>query len=376
MGQPASGARGFKPSLPSLAAVLATFILLSAAACGSAGVSEPTDPTVSPSASPTVTPTQSPAPTDSSSATPEVDHADLDGLVAPPESAHNAPLAVMIDDQPAARPQSGFTAAAIVYQAQANGGVLRYMLVYQETEASAIGPVRSARPYFVRWASEYHAIYAHWGASPLDLRSTLPGLANEGALYNMDGLAGAAKAYHRVTTRPAPHNVYTDTATLRQMADSLGYPATIDAGVQSRPFIDEVPVGERPAAGSITVPYRAATISYTYDAATNSYQRSVGGTGQIDQANGQRVAPKNVVILFQDFKIDQAKDNYLEPVIADVGSGKAMVFRNGQMTLGIWRKTANSDLTRLYDSADAEIPLVRGQIFIQSVPLTTKVSYT
>jgi hypothetical protein len=355
---------------------LAAFALGSIAACGGSDPGQASPESASPSETPTSTPAMSESPGLSVSPASATFYADLDGAATTQELAHRMPLALMIDDHPAARPQSGLSAASIVYQASVNGGVLRYMAIYQEGDSTAAGPVRSARPFFARWASEYHAVFAHWGASPLDLRSVIPGLGTLGALHDMDGLENASRAFHRVTTRPVPHNVYTDTAALRQAAAALGYPTTIDAGLATRPFVDDAPLSDRPASASIVLPYRAATITYTYDRATNTYPRSVGGVAQIDQANGLRIAPKSVVVLFQQYYIDQSKDNYLEPVITDQGSGQALVFQDGKTLAATWKKTSQTSLTRLYDAAGSEIALVRGQIFIQSVPTTTKVTYS
>ena len=83
--------------------------------------------------------------------------ADLTGVTTDPALAHRLPLAVLIDDNQVARPQSGFNTASIVYQAPADGGETRYMLVFQEGDSPQIGPVRSARIYFIDWASEVGA---------------------------------------------------------------------------------------------------------------------------------------------------------------------------------------------------------------------------
>lgn len=83
-----------------------------------------------------------------------------------PAVAKRHVVAVMIDDHPAARPQSGFNDASVVWQAPAEGGIPRYMMWFQDSVPPAVGPVRSARLYFVAWASEWDAVYAHVGGSP------------------------------------------------------------------------------------------------------------------------------------------------------------------------------------------------------------------
>ena len=119
------------------------------------------DPTPAPTPSLAPTPLGTPVPTPEP--TPSLVPADLTGLLVAPELAHRLPIAVMIDDARVARPQSGFNAASIVYQATADGYETRYMFVYQETEADDIGPVRSARFFLVQWAQETRSVMAHYG---------------------------------------------------------------------------------------------------------------------------------------------------------------------------------------------------------------------
>ena len=346
---------------------LAFSILL--AACGSTTAPTPTaEITPSPTATPSQTPSLTPDPTPSGLPA-GMAYADLDGVVVSEELAHRLPMAIMIDDNKPARPQSGFSSASIVYQAPADGGEDRYMMVFQEGTASDIGPVRSARPYFVYWAAEYKALYGHYGGDSESLNSVIPSLSS--AIYDMDALrSGGACPYHRITTRPMPHNGYTNSQALIDCLLKRGIPSTYQ-DTPVRQFKDDAPAEQRPASGSITVPYPTGTISYTYDPATNSYARFIAGKAQIDLANNEPVKPRNVVVLFQalSYKADK------RPVVANVGSDKALIFRDGTVILGTWKKDSKTDLTRLYDSTGVEIELVRGQIFIQSVPLTTKVTY-
>ena len=89
------------------------------------------------------------------------------------EAAAHHPIAVMIDDHRGARPQSGFNSAAIVFQAPAEGGIPRYMLVFQDKIPAGVGPIRSARQYYIEWASEWRAMYVHFGGSPRKVLRTI-----------------------------------------------------------------------------------------------------------------------------------------------------------------------------------------------------------
>ncbi len=331
-------------------------------------------PTTASTPAPTPTPTPSPSPTPTPEPTPEAGVALLDGVLTDPVLATRLPLAVMIDDNVVARPQHGFNAASIVYQAPADGGEDRYMLIFQEGDASKVGPVRSGRPYFVRWAAEYRAAFGHYGGDAKTL-SYIPTIHRK-LIYNVDALFGGGAAFKRDSARKAPHNAYTTTDRFRATAEKLGAPKAIVAGLPSRPFADDLPADQRPASGSITVPYNRGASSYTYDKATNSYLRSIAGVAHIDPLDKKRVTARNVVVLFMRQSIDpESEPGHRRPVLDQIGSGKAIVFRDGKVFEGTWKKTNAGDLTRFYDSAGKEISLVRGRIFVQVVATGTKVTY-
>ena len=146
-----------------------------------------TSPTASPIAVASATPTATPTATETATETPTAEptptptldpnptpipagwtYSDLDGVAAPANLAHRLPVALMVDDNIIARPQSGFSGASIVIQAPADGGEDRYEMIFQEGAADDIGPIRSARPYFVYWAAEL--VYALCGCSRVVIR--------------------------------------------------------------------------------------------------------------------------------------------------------------------------------------------------------------
>ena len=129
-----------------------------------------TQPTLTPAPTGTPAPTASPLPTPSPSPTPVPTPltvpAPLTGRLVAPEVAARHPIAVMIDDLGPARPQSGLSSASVVWQSPAEGGIPRYMAIFQENLPAAIGPIRSSRYYYIAWAAEWRAVYAHSSGSP------------------------------------------------------------------------------------------------------------------------------------------------------------------------------------------------------------------
>jgi hypothetical protein len=291
----------------------------------------------------------------------------LDGLLVPKGQAGRHPIAVMVDDLGPARPQSGFSAASVVWQAPAEGGIPRYMMVFSHGSPSSIGPVRSARYYFIAWAAEWDALYVHAGGSPQALAT----LRQQGAgqlVYNADEFRYGSYLW-RIASRYAPHNLYTDGSHLRSLARTVG--ATAPVTQPAWRFAPDAPLDERPIGGRLEVVYPYNDVRYTYDRTTNTYLRSVTGEkAQRDAATGARVAPKNVVIMrmrFGPLNDGHPQKGRLEAQV--VGSGQAWIATNGRTILGTWRKASLTAPTRFFDRSGAPVTLTAGQTFVQVVPL-------
>jgi len=336
-------------------------------------------PTDTPTPSPTDTPTPEPTPTPTDTPVPtptplpaDWGYSDLDGVAAPLTLAHRLPLAIMVDDNSVARPQAGISSASIVYQAFADGGEDRYMFVFQEGTATDIGPVRSARPYYVYWADEYKALFGHYGGDANTLTRVIP--ANAKYIYNMDALYQGGCPYHRITTRTSPHNAYTNTAILISCVAKRGYPATYQK-LPTRPFRDGISIIDRPNLQTINIPYRTGTVGYQYNFLTDDYTRYEDGQPEIDPANGNNVYASTIVVMYQYVTTDPLSEpGHVRPWVNSVGSGKATVFMEGKAIEATWKKTTNTALTRFYDTSGKEIPFVRGEIFMQSIPPGTAVT--
>ncbi len=333
----------------------------------------PPTPTPSPTPSPTPTPVPTPTPSPTPVPTPVPVPAPLTGVLVPPEVAAQHPIAVMVDDHGDARPQSGFNAASVVWQAPAEGGIPRYMLIFQENIPAAVGPVRSARYYYIAWAAEWRAVYAHAGGSPQALQ-TLRSQGSGQLVYNADEFRWA-KSFSRVKGRFAPHNLYTDGKRLRSLAKTLK--AADEAAVPVWQFAPDLLPRLRPRGGRIDVAYSYNKIRYDYDQATNTYVRSVTGEKpQVDAATDERVAPKNVVIMLMKFGRlnDGSRKNRLEADV--IGEGTAYIATNGTTTKGTWRKSSLTKPTIFFNADGSRVTLTAGQTFVQVMQTGTKVTLT
>jgi hypothetical protein len=304
--------------------------------------------------------------------TPVPVQAPLTGRLVPPNEAKRRAIAIMIDDHKDARPQSGFNAASVVWQAPAEGGIPRYMLIFQDQIPGSVGPVRSARQYYIAWAAEWDAVYGHSGGSPQALK-TLRDKGNGQLVYNADEFRWGNIYYHRSKDRFAPHNVYTTGKALRQMAKRIG---AVDKPQKAAwTFASDAPLWLRPKGGVLSMAYDYNKITYRYDRNNNVYRRSVTGADpQVDRADGKRVAPKNVVVMLMRFGPlnDGSHKNRLEANF--IGKGTAYIATNGHTIKGTWRKDSITKPTRFYGKDGKPVTLTIGQTFVQVMRSGTKIT--
>lgn len=299
------------------------------------------------------------------------------------------PLAVMIENSTAARPQSGLTSADVVYEAVAEGGITRFMAVFLCNYGDVqVGPVRSARTYFLDWVSEYDGLYAHVGGA------NTPGLANAlGQIIDYDikslnqfniGFPTYWRDYERLGRPVATeHTMYSTTQKLWAVADKRGWGAENEDG--ERWDKNFVPWKFQDGKGGGTVTnieavhwegYNDYKVNWTYEASSNSYKRKTGGQDHIDMNNKKQISPKNVVIQFQ--KESNANDGYennAHLLYGTKGSGKALIFQNGNVIVGTWNKANRLARSKFLDQNGKEVEFVRGQIWIETVPIGSKVAY-
>ncbi len=294
--------------------------------------------------------------------------APLTGQMVDPAVLERRPVAVMVENAPAARPQSGLQKADVVYEVLAEGGITRFLALYYSQDCSNVGPVRSARPYYIERALEYNAIYAHCGGSE-DAKSLLKALR----MPDLDeiGIARRGKAFWRVKSRRAPHNLYADTSRLRQVALDKGYKAQVDVPAFSYLAEEETPSGGT-AAEKITVNYPRSysVVSYRYDPNDKCYLRSEGGMAHKDAVTGQQLKASNIIVQYTNTKVVD-KEGRLQ--VDMVGSGRSVLYMDGKAFEGSWQKNSADAWTVFMDANGNEFKLRPGQTWIEVVPLKTKV---
>jgi hypothetical protein len=317
----------------------------------------------------------SPEPSATPAPTPVLVPDPLDGVLVTPALAKRHVVAVMIDDQQDARPQSGLSAASQVWQAPAEGGIPRYVALFSEGDPPAVGPIRSSRLYFIAWAAEWNSVYMHVGGSPQAMTLLASAQGQGKAVWNADEFRFGSTYMWRIKTRFAPHNVYSSSKYMQLLVKAVHAPASVNYKAHWQ-FAPDAPIEQRPASGSINVPYLANLITYAYQPSTNTYLRSVTAEGkQVDAGTKQRIAPKNVVVIFMSFAPlnDGSKHGRLEAQFT--GTGKAWVFTNGTLVKGTWKKTSLTAPTLLFGPDGKPVTLTVGQTFVQVIQIGTNVTY-
>lgn len=288
----------------------------------------------------------------------------LTGVQGAPELAQLPVTGVMIENSPDARPQSGLKDAGIVYEAIAEGGITRFLALFQESQPDYVGPVRSARPYYLEWLQGYDASIAHVGGSPeaLQLIKTA-GIKDLDQFYN-------SSAYQRITSRYAPHNVYTSMANLLNLEKSKGFTKSTFTGFTRK--ADKAAAPSTAGSIDLTLSGYLYNVHYDYDAAANSYKRSEGGKPHLDDRSGAQLEPKVVVTLVMPYAL---KADGLHSDYSTTGNGRAFIFQDGTVTGATWSKAGSKDPLLLNDANNKPIALNAGQTWITIVGTEGSIAY-
>jgi hypothetical protein len=276
------------------------------------------------------------------------------------------PIAVMINNHVASRPQSALTSADVVYEALVESGITRYMGVFWSASPNKVGSLRSARQVYLEWLSEYNALYMHDGcASTTDPRTNACG-----NIYTYGIRDLATYGAWRDFTRVAPHNEYVSPVTAWEYADTVdwnGFPSDFkplkfkrDAKADARGTKTHIKIRFREdlAGGGLY------DTEWIYDAVSNSYKHKIGTQADLDLETGKQVTAKVVVV--QDQKAVSSGDDKGRMIITAIGKGDATILQDGKITEATWEKKSRTDRTRYYDKAGKEIELNRGRLWIIS----------
>ena len=257
-------------------------------------------------------------------------------------------VAVMVDNLCAARPQTGLGEAGVVYEMEAEAKITRFMALFAGDPPAVVGPVRSARSYYLQICKEWGALYAHVGGS----RDATANIKSWG-IKDLDEFRNGGE-YSRDSSRRAPHNVYLniDKATKGK-----------EPGLQPHWQFGDPPQGD-PDFSKITFSYGSGNrVSYEFSAGEKKYLRYVNGSPHSDRESGKQIAVTNVVIQYASHQYRGDGTACIDVQV--VSSGNAEFFLAGQYQEGTWRKDSMGSPTRFFNTEGKEIVFPRGNTWIQ-----------
>lgn len=306
-------------------------------------------------------------------------------------SSHR-PLGVMIENEIDARPQSGINAADVTYETLAEGGITRTLNIFYCQDAGIVGPVRSARTYFLDWISEYgnSPLYTHVGGA------NTPGPANAlGQIdsygwsnYNdMNQFSIGFPVFYRDETRQGhevatEHTMYSVTTKLWGVAKSRGLTnvdkngTTWDSTFEPYKFSDSSSTSDRPASQVISIPWSGQdySVKWTYNSKDNLYYRENGGVPHIDRDTHKQLTTSTIIILFQTQQnADDGYENNEHLLYGTTGTGDALVFENGKETKATWSKASRTDRTIINDTNGNEIVFTPGKLWYEILAVGAEV---
>lgn len=280
-------------------------------------------------------------------------------------------LAVKVENLPAARPQYGLSAADVVYEEPVEGGITRFIVIYQCHDASRVEPVRSGRIIDPEIIEQYgaHPLLAYAGAIVPAVNAI-----DSSRLIDLSAARAPASVYPRDSHRYAPHNLMSSTGVLYSYANSLHGPQTTPP-TSPLVFGSQSP-GATPAA-SVHIAYQFSNLTWTWQASSQTWTRSYSDTGPATMGEGGVIDAANIIVM----KVVMYASPYPEDptgthenLLVLTGSGAAQVFRDGTVTTGTWNRSSLSANTSYLSSTGQPIALTPGRTWIELVPTTVAVT--
>jgi len=277
------------------------------------------------------------------------------------EVLDNIAVFAIVENSVDARPQSGLNSADIVYETMAEGGIPRFIALYQKNDVQKIGPIRSARSYFLDISKEYNLPFAHCGGS----QEALDMISNE-KLMSMNEMTNAS-TYWRDSIRKAPHNLYTSTQKLRELVKSKKFEYKPIVNLKfNKIYWNNTKLSK--ATNVLLKVNKYYNTNYTFK--NGFYLKSMDGKPSTNKDDNLPLAFKNIVVQITSIKT-QADGNHLD--IELVGSGNGYVISNGKFVKMHWNKETVTSQTILTDDKGNDLPLNPGNTWWNIVDKSTVV---
>ena len=279
------------------------------------------------------------------------------------------PICVLIENHPSARPQSGLSSADLIYEIPVEGGYTRFLAIYDSPFEGRIGPVRSARPYFVYLVEEHEGILAHCGNS-IHTEEVFRAVKSK----HIDEIFNAPY-FQRDNSRKAPHNLYTDLSLLFRGAKDKGFLPSEEeiASKTIQPYFTFQPPEEQSdEATKIEIFFSNENyVDYILDD-EGGYTRYNNGKLFIEAETGEAITVKNIIVQFVEAQ-SFTSEGHLR--IKQVGEGKGLFFTAGSIEEITWEKKNNTSKT-VFKGENGDLILAPGQTWIHLLPLYGKIDWS
>jgi len=293
----------------------------------------------------------------------------IDGVYVESGRENLYPIAVVIDNHVDARPAFGLSQANLVYEAEAEGRITRYLAIFSEgKKLEKIGPIRSARPYFIDLVRELSALFVHCGGSP----EALVKIVQENIFDLNEFYKGSY--FWRVEDRGAPYNIFTSADNLNNYLEEK---KANEVKFLSWEFKDEDITGIITKNKEIEIDFKNSDflVKWEYDIINNEYLRFLSGDIHQD-GDGKEIRAKNIIIQYIEAEVI---DEELRLKMKTSGSGPAIVCLDGQCREAEWRKKNSASRTRYYyengDDQFEEVKFNAGKIWVEIVRPEQKIKY-
>jgi hypothetical protein len=274
------------------------------------------------------------------------------------DEINHRPVAVMINNLRPARPQSGVYQADIVYELLAEGRITRFLAVFHSEMPEKIGPVRSARPYYIELSQGLNALYIAHGYSPQALE-----ILNSGVIDHLNGIRYDGILFKRDNSRVAPHNSYISYENVLKGAKENNFEMQKD--VTPLPFLTEKEVEAITGDPATEVGVRYGEnnfVSFKYNEANKTYLRYSDGEQSVDRETESPIEVKNIFIVEASHRFI---DNYPRRGIDLESGGKALLIQNGVVQHVNW-KNENGQIVPYLDGK--KVAFVPGKTWVNVIP--------
>ena len=275
---------------------------------------------------------------------------------------NHRPIACMVENSKRARPQAGLSLADIVFEMPVEGGITRFMAVFLDPEnakVEKIGPVRSARHYFVQQVPSFDALYAHCGASTMGYAEI-----KKAGVDDIDEIK-YGYGFFRDNERKAPHNLFTKLGNLRKAFKRRGFQVKSRKRPEFLPVLAKNARSYSPHYVDVDIRYhRKYSVKYTYDPMQDKYFRCINDKPHVEAIDNSQITADNVMIVRVNTRV---LDKYGRLDMDLASGGQAELHRGGETIKGTWSRSGRYSDLHFQDERGRNVALNNGRTWVQFI---------